>query len=558
MALTVLLGASWLHVWSMTPVSIGQTFPPSTLQRLRLLYLLCLAVLTVSSIGIFVMRSMEMSGVSFSEVGTVLSAIILKTHYGSMWLLRLASLFCAWAIWWAGKRHMASRFPGYSLLIAAVVIAFSRSSSGHLADFDDFSVQQIGDWLHLLAVSCWVGSLVAIAFLFPLSRVDIEDQNDCLRRLADRYYFLFGPLLAVLVLTGWYNSWLLVRNYPALMSTPYGWILSVKLLLFFVLVFRYLAPPGHGLDRSLYVMKFLRRIRIEVFLILGIILCVAFLIHRVPARHQLHLATLAATDQHVDAHAYTDSHDDEPIVRLTTDPSAITAGSPVEISISLTGEDGRPLQNLTITHERILHAVVIGNDLEVFAHIHPEDITPITQDLLEKATFPLRYTFPRTGEYLMGIDFAKDQEHYSKTFILRVTAAPLMQEPEIDLANLRTFEGYEVSFTVPSGPIMAGTETKLRYVIKRKGEEILDLAPYLGAAMHLAIVSADLKTFIHAHGVVPGSGPHTDHLHLSVAASFGPEIEAEVLFPAPGFYKIFAQFKHQGEVLLTSFMVDVQ
>ena len=123
----------------MTPV---QTFPPSTLQRLRLLYLLCLAVLTVSSIGIFVMRSMEMSGVSFSEVGTVLSAIILKTHYGSMWLLRLTSLFCAWAIWWAGKRHMTSRFPGYSLLFAAVVIAFSRSSSGHLADFGDFSVQQ--------------------------------------------------------------------------------------------------------------------------------------------------------------------------------------------------------------------------------------------------------------------------------------------------------------------------------------------------------------------------------------------------------------------------------
>ncbi len=555
MALTVLLGASWLHVWSMTPV---QTFPPSTLQRLRLLYLLCLTVLTVSSIGIFVMRSMEMSGVSFSEVETVLSAIILKTHYGSMWLLRLASLFCAWAIWWAGKRHMTSRFPGYSLLIAAVVIAFSQSSSGHLADFGDFSVQQIGDWLHLLAVSCWVGSLVAITFLFPLSSVGIEDQNDYLHRLADRYYFLFGPLLAVLVLTGWYNSWLLVRNYPALMSTPYGWILSVKLLLFFVLVSRYLAPPGHGLDRSLYVMKFLRRIRLEVFLILGIILCVAFLIHRVPARHQLHLATLGSADQHVDPHVYADSYEDEPIVRLATNPPEITVGAPVNITVSVTGQDGSPLQGLTITHERILHAVIIGKDLEVFAHIHPEDITPITRDLLEKATFTLRYVFPKAGEYLLGIDFAKDEKHYSKTFILSVAAAASMKEPEIDISTRKTFAGYDVSFSVPSGPIIASTETKLMYAITRKGKKVLDLAPYLGAAMHLAIISADLKTFIHAHGIVPGTESHSDHLHLATPAKFGPEIESEVEFPAPGNYKIFAQFKHQGKVIVTDFMVDVQ
>jgi len=557
MALAVLVGASWLHVWSMTPDSKGQTFPPPVFQRLRRLYLFCLAVLTTSSIGILVLRSMEMSGVGFPEVGTVLPAIVLKTHFGSMWLLRLAGLFCAWLIWGTRKRHMDSRFPSYSLLIAAAVIAFSRSSSGHLADFGDFSAQQIGDWLHLSAVSCWVGSLVAVAFLFPLSRVGIENQNDCLHRLADRYYFLFGPLLAVLVLTGWYNSWLLVRNYPALISTPYGWILSVKLLFFFVLVFRYIDPPGHGLDRSLDAINFLRRTRFEVFLVVGIILCVAFLIHRVPARHQLHLAILAATDQHVDE-AYIDYHKDEPTVHLTADPPVISAGSPVAISISFTGEDGRPLQGLTITHERILHAVIIGNDLEVFAHIHPEDITPITQDLLEKATFPLSYTFPRTGEYLLGIDYAKDQKHYSKTFILSVAAAPLMHEPEIDLANLKTFAGYEVSLTIPGGSIIAGTETKLQYIIKRDGEEVLDLAPYLGAAMHLAIVSTDLKTFIHAHGVPPGTGPHSDHLHLSLPAQFGPEIEADVLFPASGLYKVFAQFKHHGTVVLTDFMMHVQ
>ena len=105
---------------------------------------------------------------------------------------------------------------------------------------------------------------------------------------------------------------------------------------------------------------------------------------------------------------------------------------------------------------------------------------------------------------------------------------------------------------------MAGTEEKLDYVVRKNGAEVLDLAPYLGAAMHLAVVSLDLKTFIHAHGIVPGTGPHNDHLHLSTPARFGPEIEAHVLFPSPGYYKVFAQFKHQGRVILTDFMVHVE
>ena len=78
--------------------------------------------------------------------------------------------------------------------------------------------------------------------------------------------------------------------------------------------------------------------------------------------------------------------------------------------MKITQNDGSPLHGLTTIHERILHAVIIGKDLEVFAHIHPEDITPITREMMEKATFPLRFTFPREGEYLLGLDFAKGEE----------------------------------------------------------------------------------------------------------------------------------------------------
>lgn len=79
--------------------------------------------------------------------------------------------------------------------------------------------------------------------------------------------------------------------------------------------------------------------------------------------------------------------------------------------------------------------------------------------------------------------------------------------------------------------------------------------------MHLAIVLADLKRFIHAHGVIPGE-PHThmDHMHMHAepGEKFGPEIESVVVFPVKGVYKIFSQVDHQGTVLLFDFMVKVQ
>jgi hypothetical protein len=74
-------------------------------------------------------------------------------------------------------------------------------------------------------------------------------------------------------------------------------------------------------------------------------------------------------------------------------------------------------------------------------------------------------------------------------------------------------------------------------------------------------VLADLKQFIHAHGVIPGeSDTHMDHMHMHAEPEkkFGPEIESVVVFPVKGVYKIFSQVNDRGTVLLFEFMVKVQ
>jgi hypothetical protein len=132
-----------------------------------------------------------------------------------------------------------------------------------------------------------------------------------------------------------------------------------------------------------------------------------------------------------------------------------------------------------------------------------------------------------------------------------------MGEPASDFSFAKNFGDYEVTLTTAPEHVQAGSETTLRYIIKKNGKEIKNLQPYLGASMHLAIVPVDLRGFIHAHGVTKGES-HTDHMHADPPSLFGPEIEVETVFPAAGTYKVFSQVRHEGKVLLFDFMIPVQ
>ena len=246
-------------------------------------------------------------------------------------------------------------------------------------------------------------------------------------------------------------------------------------------------------------------------------------------------------------------------VRVETNPKLISAGTPVSITVRLEDRKGGPLHGLRAHHERILHAVIIGKDLNVFAHIHPEDLGALTSEMLDTATFPLRYTFPKAGAYIMGIDFATEDGIYGKTAHLTVFGKPLMEAAKIDFSRTKNFGPYRVTLATSSKSIKAGEETVLAYRIEKDGMPVTDLQPYLGAPMHLAVVRADLTQFTHIHGVLPGeTQAHDNHMHVMPPEKFGPEIDADVIFPSMGIYKIFGQAQHRGKVLLFDFMVEVR
>ena len=210
-------------------------------------------------------------------------------------------------------------------------------------------------------------------------------------------------------------------------------------------------------------------------------------------------------------------------------------------------------------HERILHAVIVGQDLKTFAHIHPEDLGPVTKVMLKEAVFPLRYTFPMSGNYVVGLDFATADKTYSDTVLINAMGGPSMTGPDIDLSTSKKFGTYWVSLASSPPRAKTGEETTLTWHIEQNGKPVTDLQPFLGAPMHISVVSANLQHFMHIHGMLPGeTRTSLGHEHVALPGMFGPDIASTVFFPSKGTYALFGQVSHEGKVHLFEFMVEVQ
>ncbi|MGC1455875.1 MAG: CopD family protein [Nitrospirota bacterium] len=583
-ALTFCIGLLACRLW-VFPLSVytGLIEQDNILDTTWNLLAVCAAVMMVSSSVNLILRAAEMSGNSLSTVFPVLPAVIFRTHLGRAWLIRIVCLVLLLISLLAGGRRSSSRGLMGLMLGIAIIIAMTESASGHASDKGDFSVPEIMDFLHLLAAGVWGGGLFALSLVVLPKLTRAADQAAAsLADVARRFSRLAGVAVGVIAITAIYNAWSYVGSFGPAWKSPYGLTVLAKIIIFLLLVLlgafnRYVSVPlliewggasfservmvprvaNHFLSRFLrdrrgmaIALLFKRTVRIEALLMVGALLCAAMLRHDIPARHFFHVGH---------EHNHHPAQGPAPVVSLETEPSAIKAGSPVKITVRMKDPGGMPLQGLAVSHERILHMLIIGQDMRSFAHIHPEDVGSITGEMLQKAVFPLRFTFPKAGEYLVGVDFFSGDDFYSQVFRVSVGGRPAMGAPEMDLSTRRTFGEYTVTFATSPMQVKAGEETSLRYVIEKDGRPVTDLGPYLGAAMHIAVVSDDLKRYIHAHGTVPGEPhAHHDHMHSVPPKRFGPEIESDVVFPVKGIYTIFSQVKHGDKVLRFDFMVNVQ
>ncbi|WP_274364036.1 hypothetical protein [Paenibacillus thermotolerans] len=225
-------------------------------------------------------------------------------------------------------------------------------------------------------------------------------------------------------------------------------------------------------------------------------------------------------------------------VKWTLSESESGSGEGTRIRLEITNK-GEPIRDFDITHEKLLHLIVVSKDLSYFNHIHPE--------YKGDGVFEIVNDFPAGGEYRVIADFRPSNgDSMSKLEWVKVekgeSAPPLPVVPDESL--VKAVDGNKVSLA--TGGLTAKEDTVLTFSIadEQTGEPVTDLEPYLGAVGHVVILSEDGERYVHVHAE-EGQGS-------------GPDAVFETQFPRAGIYKVWGQFQRNGEVFTVSYVVNVQ
>ncbi|BCM89756.1 hypothetical protein IAD21_01603 [Abditibacteriota bacterium] len=228
-------------------------------------------------------------------------------------------------------------------------------------------------------------------------------------------------------------------------------------------------------------------------------------------------------------------------------PAGVTAGKPALLTFAIRQSGSiAVVKDFQLVHEKLMHLIVVSDDLSYFSHEHPS----IGKD----GRFRLQWTSPHTGRYFMFADFTPGD---GLNQILRTQVTVGGGQPKAlpklvpDKALAKAVDGYNISLK-PSAPLVAGKSTLFTYTLTQDGKPITDMEPYLGAMGHLMAINANGRDVVHTHTIGVGGSVSSD-----MATQSGPSFTYELTPPAPGPTRIWAQFQRNGQVITVPFTFQV-
>ncbi|WP_223703090.1 hypothetical protein [Sutcliffiella deserti] len=236
-----------------------------------------------------------------------------------------------------------------------------------------------------------------------------------------------------------------------------------------------------------------------------------------------------SSEEHAE-HGSDDEHDDHGDHAHESESEVITNVEleNEEITITLEDQQGNPMDELEINHERLMHLIVISEDFESYRHLHPEKAEPgkyvVKTDLGDGMYQAFVDIKPSNLEYQIqahSLMVGEHAEHGDEHVHL-----------EKDSNFTKTLDGYEVTLNAESFSVK--DSVVLSFNIEGGTPE-----NYLGALGHVVVVDEKLEQFIHVH---PSSKKE-------------PVFEAH--FSNPGLYKLWAEFKLDGTVYAFPYVIEI-
>jgi hypothetical protein len=246
-----------------------------------------------------------------------------------------------------------------------------------------------------------------------------------------------------------------------------------------------------------------------------------------------------------EGHTMEHSHNDKQSKIITqaklTAPKDLAANQPIDLVIDIQDTGGKPVNKFDIFQEKLMHLIVVSDDLENFEHIHPE--------YKENGRFEVSANFPKPGAYTLFSDYkpTEQPETLSLTQISIPGTVPLPKSLA-KYEKTKTISDTKVDLKVSTPKIKTGEEISLTFDIKdNKNQPVKDLKPYLGEKGHLVIIKSSstlTKTdYIHAH---------------AMKNTPDGQVKFMTKFPETGVYKMWMQFDRNGKIKTADFWVNVE
>ena len=196
----------------------------------------CYIGILISILLSFPLQATVEAGLSWNKVFRfkVLSDMFSNTLFGEIWMIQIATLlFLFLTTYLLIKRNLKPLWVWISFILG-IGLLLAKSFTSHASSAANVLVSITTDFIHLLSASIWIGCLMGLVALIPLSRKNDTKQ---LYLISIQKFSKWGILLVTLLtLTGFYSSLSYIPNFQTLFTTNYGRVLSFKIILLVVMI----------------------------------------------------------------------------------------------------------------------------------------------------------------------------------------------------------------------------------------------------------------------------------------------------------------------------------
>lgn len=209
-------------------------------------------------------------------------------------------------------------------------------------------------------------------------------------------------------------------------------------------------------------------------------------------------------------------------------------------SITITDLEGKPISQFETFQEKLLHLIVVSDNLEVFQHLHP------TYE--GNGVFNFETSLPQMGKYTLFADYKPAGTREQISVLQTVVQEASETESQPNYTRERILGNTQVNISFPNSQLTVNKPVTINFQLTdvKTGNPINDLGDYLGEKGHLVIVKNDYNLTRNSY----------IHSHASRNINEG-NVQFHTQFSKGGKYKIWGQFNRNGEIITADFWLNI-